>query len=239
MLITNLKLQKASELNQESIREDKQVTSGYPRLDIELPNGSWPKSCLIEILTHKTGIGEMRLLLPCLKKIVGQENNTVLMLAPPYVPYIPTFHSLGLSEKQLILIKANKATDKLWVIEQSIRNNSFGVLLAWIDEFCTFDKLRRLQLVAKKSKGLTFLFRPLKAVKLPSPAPLRIIVSPEKYPSLLIEIVKRRGPINLKPFNINVPSEFTTKTPKQYNVEESKYDLDRLLSNKQKYKRYI
>lgn len=33
--------------------------TGHTRLDVELPNGGWPRSALVEVLLQQAGIGEM------------------------------------------------------------------------------------------------------------------------------------------------------------------------------------
>ena len=95
------------------------------------------------MLSKETTASEMLLLIPTLKKLASQ-NKYLIMLAPPYLPYIPTFQSFGIREELILVVKTNKVTEKLWVIEQSIRNNSFGALLAWVKEPCTFEKLRKI-----------------------------------------------------------------------------------------------
>ena len=139
------KIIKALDLEEIQKGDYQNISSGHKNLDLELPNGTWPQSCLIEMLSKETTASEMLLLIPTLKKIASQ-NKYLIMLAPPYLPYIPTFQSFGIREELILVVKTNKVMEKLWVIEQSIRNNSFGALLAWVKEPCTFEKLRKIQL---------------------------------------------------------------------------------------------
>ena len=153
-----------SELEKIQKNNIESINSGYRNLDLELPHGSWPKSCLIEILSREESVSEIILLLPTLKKIVAS-NKYIVMLSPPHIPYIPTFQSFGIKEKFILVVNTNRIMEKLWVIEHSIRCNLFGGLLVWIKEPCTFEKLRKVQTLAKRSNGLNFIFRPLEAKK--------------------------------------------------------------------------
>ena len=42
------------------------LSTGFSTLDAGLPGGGWPCTGLIEILTPRTGLGELRLLVPLL-----------------------------------------------------------------------------------------------------------------------------------------------------------------------------
>ena len=219
-------------LELEKIQNDdhQNISSSYKNLDVELPNGRWPESCLIEILSRETTASEMLFLIPTLKKIASQ-NKYLIMLAPPYLPYIPTFQSFGIPEELILIVKTNKVTEKLWVIEQSIRNNSFGALLAWIKEPCTFEKLRKVQILAKKGSGLNFIFRSLTAKKNPSPSPLRIAIYSQRYPLIKLDIIKRRGPTKLKPIDIDISANFSQKN---ISLPEKNYDLDRISDSRKR-----
>ena len=64
-----------SELEKIQKNNIESINSGYRNLDLELPHGSWPKSCLIEILSREESVSEIILLLPTLKKIVVCRNS--------------------------------------------------------------------------------------------------------------------------------------------------------------------
>jgi len=218
------KIIKALDLEEFQKGNCQNISSGHKNLDLELPNGAWPQSCLIEMLSKETTASEMLLLIPTLKKIASQ-NKYLIMLAPPYLPYIPTFQSFGIREELILVVKTNKVTEKLWVIEQSIRNNSFGALLAWVKEPCTFEKLRKIQLLAKKGNGLNFIFRSLSAKNISSPSPLRIAVYSHKYPLIKLDIIKRRGPTKLKLIDVDVSMNIKFAR-KDISSPEKNYDLD-------------
>jgi protein ImuA len=173
------------------------TTSGFQALDRELPNGGWPASVLIELLLEQPGVGELRLLAPILSRIT-QAGKTVILLAPPHLPFAATLAELGIDLKKLILIEADKPTDRIWAVEQALKSASFGALLCWLPQ-ARSDHLRRLQLAAAGSEGLSFVFRPLAEQQQSSPAPLRIVCQPAPAGRLSVEIIKRRGPVHLQP----------------------------------------
>ena len=65
--------------NAQELSNIESINSGYRNLDLELPHGSWPKSCLIEILSREESVSEIILLLPTLKKIVANNPSKSLI----------------------------------------------------------------------------------------------------------------------------------------------------------------
>lgn len=178
----------------------KLVTSGYRMLDQELPNGGWPPSILIELLLAQPGLAELRLLAPTLARIT-QAGKTLVLLAPPHIPFAATLTELDIDMANVILIETDKPADRIWAVEQSLKSASFGALLCWLPQ-ARADHLRRLQLAAADSEGLTFVFRPLAAQDQSSPAALRIICQPAPAGRMSVEIIKRRGPVHIDPITL-------------------------------------
>lgn len=185
------------------------VASGYPSLDRELPGGGWPASMLIELMLANPDAGELRLLAPALKRIV-QAGKHLVLLAPSHISFAVTLQELGIDANSVILIEADNPTDRLPSVELALKNSNFGVLLCWLPE-ARDDHLRRLQLAAADTNGLTFLFRPLPAQNQPSPAPLRIICQPMPAGRMSIDIVKRRGPVHVAPIVLSLSPEITSR----------------------------
>ena len=180
------------------------VCSGHPALNAQLPGGGWPTGCLTELLVRGLGAGELRLLAPALRRL-AQAGKKILMLAPPQMPYAPALAALGLPAEQFIVIRANQAADRLWAIEQSLKAQGFGALLAWAPQQTTAQQIRRFQLAARLATGPVFLFRPLSEQHQASAAPLRLALLPRAYPGLGVQVIKRRGPVQLDPILINLP----------------------------------
>lgn len=172
------------------------TSSSFKILDRELPNGGWPASVLIELLLSQSGIGELRLLAPVIAALT-QAKKTVILMAPPHIPFAAALTELGIDLAFVILIEADKPADRIWAIEQTLKSASFGALLCWLPQ-CRADHLRRLQLAAGGCDGLTFILRPLTAQHESSPAPLRLVCRPACSGQLSVEVIKRRGPVHVQ-----------------------------------------
>lgn len=164
-------------------------STGWQALDAALPLQGWPEAGLVEVLSAADGLGELSLLLPTLAALSAQERP-ILVIAPPYCPYAPTWHRAGVRLTQLTLVEA-APQDALWAMEQALRAGCCGAVVGWPTQ--ADDKaLRRLQVAADSGRTLGFAFRALQAARAPSPAPLRLCV--EHGPTgTALRILKCRG----------------------------------------------
>lgn len=182
------------------------MASGFAPLDAQLPGSGWPVGALTELIARDAGIGELRLLVPLLRRLTT-ERRVVLLLAPPHVPYAPALEAFGIDPNWVIVVQAANAADRLWAVEQTLKNAAFGALLAWLphEQRTRPEQLRRMQLAAASSSGAVFLFRPLAAQLQPSPAPLRLLLLPRPNEQLSVQILKRRGPLLAQPLLLDLP----------------------------------
>jgi protein ImuA len=210
------------------------LDSGFPLLNAELPGSGWPLGMLTELIVREPGSGEMRLLVPLLRALT-RERRVVILLAPPLVPYAPALAGFGIDLDCLVIVQARHAADRLWAVEQSLKNASFGALLAWLPQEGTRpEHLRRLQLAAQTAHGPVFLFRPLPAQFESSPAPLRLLLLPRPDEHLSVQVLKRRGPVLARPLLLQLHKPVTAislrlsaphrPTPKQAPVRASATD---------------
>lgn len=172
------------------------VETGYPALSAELPGGGWPLGALVDLLVQQPGIGEMRLLQPALSAL----ERPVALLQPPQVPNGLGLGYIGLSLERLLHIKAPKTADALWSAEQILRAGSCGALIFWASS-AQSSSLRRLHLAAQSSETLFVMVRPATAAQEASPALLRMALRPSAD-GLMVDIVKRRGPLRVEPLSI-------------------------------------
>jgi protein ImuA len=185
------------------------LPSGFAALDAELPGGGWPTGMLTELITREAGIGELRMLVPLLRRLT-REKKLVILLAPPHQPYAPALASHGVDLEHLLVVQAPNAADRLWAVEQSLRSASFGCLIAWLpQEKARPEHLRRLQLAAQGARGPAFLVRPLAAQTESSPAPMRLLLLPRPDHQLSVQILKRRGPVLAQPLLLELPQPVT------------------------------
>lgn len=173
------------------------VASGFASLDAMLPDGGWPLGELIEILPRSHGIGELNLLLPALRSLLGdpaQAEGWVAWLVPPYTPYAPALLNSGLSPARMLVVDPARRDPgpACWALEQALRSTACVAVLAWLDRL-PMSALRRLKLAAGEGRVACFLFRPRACETDPSPASLRIALQPGEQGIDLCVLKNRSG----------------------------------------------
>jgi len=166
------------------------VGTGWPPLDAALPGGGWPVGGVTEILTARSGLGELRLFVPLLQHL-GRVSSPrwVAWIAPPFEPYAPALVAAGIPvEHQLVVRTAEPA----WAIEQALDSGGCSVVLGWLKTRTQVSVLRRLQLATQRSQTPAVLFRPLAEARHASPAELRIVFEP-LLDGARLQLIKSRG----------------------------------------------
>jgi cell division inhibitor SulA len=146
-------------------------STGHAPLDALLPQGGWPRRALTELLLPADGVGELELLFPTLARMT-QAGGTVVVVAPPYIPYAPAWQAAGVELAQLEIVDASPR-DALWAFEQCLRSGTCAAVLGWPQK-ADAQSLRRLQVAADSGDCLGFAFRDRKHLANPSPAALRL-----------------------------------------------------------------
>lgn len=182
-------------------RTEDATPSGYADLDRELPGGGWPQGMLTELLLDAEGIGELRLLLPALRRLT-QAGDWIAFVAPPHVLHAPAFAGSGIDPAKLIVIDTGEEKNRWWAAEQVLRADSAGALLFWPGTV-NDQRLRRLQLAAQEGKSLAFLFAGETHLARSSPAPLRLRLALAST-LLRVDIFKRRGGVVTRPLLLDV-----------------------------------
>lgn len=187
--------------------------SGFAALDAQLPGGGWPRRSLSELLLHRPGIGEIRLLSPCLTA-VQRSGRLVMLFDPPAALSARALAQLGFDVEQLLIIDtrhnepalaAPSRGDSLWALEQALKSGHVGAVLAWLPPRLRAERLRRLQLAAHAHDGPAFVLREAAAADRPSPAPLRLALRPAGADALGVSVLKRRGPPLEAPVRLALP----------------------------------
>lgn len=149
--------------------------TGWPELDAVLPMRGWHEAALTEIILPADGVGELRLVLPTLARLT-QHGQRVAIVAPPYVPYAPAWQTAGMDWRYVSIVDA-VSDERAWALEQTLGSGSCAAVLGWLPD-ADDRTLRRLQIAADSGRSLGFLFRDRAALGNPSPAALRIEVTP-------------------------------------------------------------
>ena len=176
------------------------VPTGFPALDAELPGGGWPAAALTEILPRHEGIGELRILGPALASL-SAHGRGLAWIAPPYLPYAPALQAAGIDPARLLVVRTRSPRETLWAVEQALRSNACGAVLAWPQRIA-WPELRRLQLATEGSQALAILFRPPRVADEASPAALRLALDTCEG-DLAVRILKRRGAVLGQPIRLN------------------------------------
>ena len=187
---------------------DRAVSSGFALLDAQLPGGGWPRRVLTELLLPHPGVGEIRLLSPCLTAIQRQ-GRLLMLFDPPARLSAQALTQLGFDVAQLLVVHTRArvipGSDSLWAFEQSLKSGHVGALLAWLPPRLRADRLRRLQLAAQAHDGPAFVFREGAAQQRPTAAPLRLALRPDGADLLQVRLLKRRGPPLESPLTLALP----------------------------------
>jgi cell division inhibitor SulA len=145
--------------------------TGHPALDALLPQGGWPRRALTELLLPADGVGELGLLLPTLSRLT-RAGGTVVLVAPPYIPYAPAWQAAGVDLGALEIVEATPR-ESLWAFEQCLRSGACAAVVGWPLQ-ADGPALRRLQVAADSGDCLGFVVRDRKHAANPSPAALRL-----------------------------------------------------------------
>ncbi|MFZ6813437.1 translesion DNA synthesis-associated protein ImuA [Undibacterium sp. Rencai35W] len=183
------------------------INSTFPSLSKELPGGGWPRGSLNELLLKQYGSAELRLLQPALAQLLQSDERTIVLIRPPHQPQLLALHAYGIPLKQCLWIHCKRPGDALWAAEQVLRSGSCAALLIWQTHIRN-EALRRLHLAAQSGDTVFFMMRPSTCAEMPSPAPLRLHLTPV-IDGIQIQFIKRRGVQREQPLLLALPSLFS------------------------------
>jgi len=201
---------------QEGKQPGNSVSTGFRQIDQQLACGGWPLGQFIECLSpgqppgqfpgqppdRPSSIqrtqGSLYLFLPAiqqLNKAFHKDSPPVVLIAPPFTPYLPGW--LLPAHNSVWMIHTNNINELLWATEQTLRSNCATVVISWLNNVSLrMTQLRKLQLAARCSQSLFIGIRDLCHKDQPSPAALRLTLSPRKNKAatqLEVGILKQSG----------------------------------------------
>jgi hypothetical protein len=169
-------------------RDQGATASGFAALDEVLPWGGFPRGALTEILLPRPGLGEIELIAQAWRRIGEQER--LVFVAPPCVPYAPALRASGIALHRFAWIEV-EAAQAPWAAEQCLRAGCLGAVAVWLSGGDD-RSLRRLQLAAEEGGCHGFVFRPGRHAANASPAALRLLLEAESG-ALRLRVLKCRG----------------------------------------------
>lgn len=160
-----------------------------------LPEGGLPAGSLVELLSAREGSGAWSMALLMAREACAQRKALVVTDWQGCF-YPPAAASLGIDLDRLVIVRPAKRRDAYAVADQALCCPGVGAAIGWYEELRTLD-VRRLQLAAETGGGLGFLLRPSGALRVPSFATLRLLVTPvasaDSLRSLRLDVVRCRG----------------------------------------------
>ncbi len=193
---------------------DSALPSGFAALDAQLPGGGWPRRALSELLLPHPGVGEIRLLSPCLAR-VQREGRLVMLFDPPSGLSAAALTGLGIDLEALLIVTTRArvipGTDSLWAMEQALKSGHVGALVGWLPPRLRAERLRRLQLAAHAHDGPAFVMRETSAEQRPTAAPLRLALQAGGADVLEVRVSKRRGPPLERPLRLALPGVLSSR----------------------------
>ena len=166
------------------------LATGYGDLDSALRGHGWPLGNTIELLSDASGMGAMGLFLPAIASLSAQQQQWLVFIAPPYIPYAPLLAARGIDTRQVLLVHPRNREDLLWSTEQALRSSTCSAVFSWLGSAdYRYSELRKLQLAATSRNSLSVLFRATQAGQQNAPAALRLQMSGYRQ----VQLLKQRG----------------------------------------------
>ncbi|MBX2847138.1 MAG: translesion DNA synthesis-associated protein ImuA [Acidiferrobacterales bacterium] len=170
------------------------ISSGHHALDSLLSTKGWPLGLMTEIGLSQAGIGELRLLLPALRALqqTTLSKRHILWLAPPFTPLATSLIKEGLDIDYLTIAEPGNVKETVWAYEQALLSASCAAVIAWTGAYQLSSKeIRRLQLAAQTSQGLSILFRDEACLQQASASPLRLSLQSNANSEMEVHIGKQ------------------------------------------------
>ncbi|WP_416308450.1 translesion DNA synthesis-associated protein ImuA [Neptunicella sp. SCSIO 80796] len=183
------------------------LSTGYSELDTRL-NGGFPANGVVQ-LSSPMGIGEIRLLLPFIKK----QQRLLVVINPPGHLCAEQLHHFGCDISQVLVIFPSSPTDALWAAEKCLNSGACGSVLMW-QNCLDVHHVRRLQLASEAGDCLLFVLRAAQknAISLPVTLDMGLFADEQ---GLQVEIRKRKGGWPLPGFQVDMRQHWPSLTLNQ------------------------
>jgi hypothetical protein len=176
-------------------RSRSSVSTGITALDALFPGEGLRRGMLVELLSATLGAGAWSLALALARRACGEHK--VLVVVDEQASFYPVAASrLGLDLGRCLVVRPAHSRDSYAVVCQSLLCGAVGGVIGWFGRVGTVD-YQRLRRSAERGGGVGILVRPPEAVRFPTCASARLLVSPiasgEPARKLRIEVLRGRG----------------------------------------------
>lgn len=184
------------------------ASSGFSELDLAL-GGGFPEQGVVGIHSP-VGIGELRLLLPCLHARQQNSQKLLVFIAAPMQLNSEMLAEYGLPLAQILLIQPDTSQQALWSAEQCLKSGCCQTVLLW-QQNLAIHQAKRLQLAAEQGEALQILLRSQAATRLSLPLSLSLTLA--AHPAgLKVHITKRKGGWPRPPFVLSMRQHWPALT---------------------------
>lgn len=163
------------------------LSTGFAELD-QLLVGGFPAHTVVEIHSD-FGIGEFRLLLPCITNVL--QTQLLVMINPPFQIVGQMLFAAGIPCEQVLILRPATSLDALWAAEQCLKSACCGFVILWQSQL-SIGQLKRLQLCAQTGQATLFMFRDQRQHQLSLPVALSLQLTPDCR-GIYVQVLKRRG----------------------------------------------
>ena len=207
-LIKNLQDRQLIWTGLQSTTQGSTTSTGYSQLDKQL-DGGFPTHGVIEVESQQ-GIGELRLLTPCL----AQQNSQKLaiFINPPGKICAEFFSSQGIELENILVIQPQRDLDALWAAEQCLKSGACHSVLLWGADL-EIHQTKRLQAASETGKCLQFHFKASSHNQLSLPVSLSMKLSSHAQ-GLKVEVTKRKGSWSYGSFILDMSQNWPLLTEK-------------------------
>ena len=148
------------------------VATGHPSLDHAL-GGGFIRGALNEVMLERPGSGAFEALIG-----FARDLPRIAFVHPVRLPYPPALVHLGIDANHCLIVRARSQREHLWALERVLEEGDGAAVISWLGDEVDDRTLRRLQLAARKGKTTALTFRPARAARHASPAPIRLCIRP-------------------------------------------------------------
>lgn len=214
---TIAELRKQIHQEQNLLESRETFSTGCPELDELFPAGGLRRGSLIEWVGSgpASGAGTLSLLLAQQLPRSGPR----IVIDPDREVYPIPLLAAGSEPAAWIFARAQDHSEGLWAFEQSLRCPGVALVWARIDPVSSLA-FRRLQIAVESSGGLGFLVRPKAALKQPSWAEARFLISPRpsvsESPRFQIEVAYSRGLVKQSHLDVEIDAQTGRMTPARF-----------------------
>jgi protein ImuA len=182
------------------------ISTGCDALDALFPLGGIRRGSLVEWVADGAAAGAGMMALLAGRRCCEAGRPAILIEGQSRL-YPPALAALGFDLASLVLVHPKTERETLWACEESLRCQA----VAWVwtrVERLTSLAFRRLQLAAEESGVVGFLVRPKEALREPSWADVRFLVTPRPSgglsPTFRVAVARCHGQIKQAAANIAI-----------------------------------